>query len=77
METHTLGETDYLFIGTGKGLVIRDADNNRIYKFDNPEVDLSFSVYPNPFLINNDWVYHGEGHVKFRYENPNNNIIIE
>lgn len=65
-------ETDeILFIGTGDGLAIIDeaTESTSIIRF--WEAPNPFSVYPNPFLINDYNQINDDGHVRFIFSNPN------
>ncbi len=65
-------ETDeMLFIGTGDGLAIIDetTESTSIIRF--WEAPNPFSVYPNPFFINDYNQINNDGHVRFIFSNPN------
>jgi len=73
-----------LFIGTGDGLVKRNllSNDNTIYRFWNNSAsslseDIGFSVYPNPFFINDDGILNGDGHVRFIYAAPSSSGHFE
>ena len=57
-----------LFVGTGDGMVMID-DSTRIKRFwESPD---PFSVYPNPFFINDFNQINDNGHVRFIFSNSN------
>ena len=57
-----------LFVGTGDGMVMID-DSTKIKRFwESPD---PFSVYPNPFFINDFNQINDNGHVRFIFLNPN------
>ena len=62
---------EILFIGTGDGLAIIDeaTESTSIIRF--WEAPNPFSVYPNPFFINDFNQINDNGHVRFIFLNPN------
>ena len=67
--SYFLEEFETLFIGTGDGMAIIDPESTEVIRFWEP-ANL-FSVYPNPFLINDYNQINSDGHVRFIYNNPN------
>ena len=65
-------------MGTGDGIAISydDGISWSIHRFWESTITedkkYMFSPYPNPFLINDYNQVNGEGHVRFRYSNPDN-----
>ena len=65
-------DNNQLLIGTTDGIgIIRDEAgmSTTIHRF--WESAAPFSVYPNPFLINDYNIIGNDGHVRFIYSNPN------
>ena len=70
-------QDNWLWVGTIDGISIIENDTiTTIHRFWEPANP--FSVYPNPFLINDYNQVDGDGHVRFIYSNPgNDNSSIE
>ena len=69
---------NFLFIGTGDGLVYKPGIDGEttVFRFWNESAEVTsensgFSVYPNPFFINEDGILNHDGHVRFVYYNHN------
>ena len=69
---------NFLFIGTGDGLVYKPGIDGEttVFRFWNESAEVTsensgFSVYPNPFFINEDGILNHDGHVRFVYYNDN------
>jgi len=65
-------QDNWLWLGTVDGIGIINAENEittTIHRF--WETANQFSVFPNPFLINDYNVVGNDGHVRFVYSNPN------
>ena len=75
---------NYLFIGTGDGLVFKlpgSNDHASVFRFWNNSAEsssenLGFSVYPNPFFTSQDGLWNQDGHVRFIYYDPNNSEVL-
>ena len=64
-------QDNWLWVGTIDGISIIENDTiTTIHRFWEPANP--FSVYPNPFLINDYNQVDGDGHVRFIYANPEN-----
>jgi len=78
MSSHYSENIGWLWVGTGDGIGISDDGgiNWSIHRFWESTVTEDekkrFSVYPNPFLINDYSQVDGDGHVRFIYFNPEN-----
>jgi len=61
-----------LWMGTSDGLALINDEASIVTRFwDSPS---PFSVYPNPFLVNDYNQVENDGHVRFIYSNPNEQL---
>ena len=67
-------QDNWLWVGTVDGIsIIAENDiTTTIHRFWEPANP--FSAYPNPFLINDYNQVGGNGHIRFIYSNPNNEV---
>jgi len=64
-------QDNWLWVGTIDGISLIENDTiTTIHRFSEPANP--FSAFPNPFLINDYYQVGGDGHVRFKYFNPDN-----
>ena len=78
MSSYYSENLEWLWMGTGDGIAISKDEglNWSVHRFWESAVvedeNDMFSVYPNPFFINDYNQINGDGHVRFLYANPEN-----
>ena len=72
MTTYFSEALNWIWVGTGDGIGIIEDTTSTIFRFSEPANP--FSAYPNPFLIDDINQVNGDGHVRFKYLNPNNEL---